>query len=71
MSDNVYSVTEIYGSSKHSIADAVTNAVETAAQTIRHTEWFEVFEIRGHIDNDKVAHYQVGVKIGFRYERAK
>lgn len=69
MSDNVYSVTEIYGSSKNSVDDAIANAVETASQTIRHTEWFEVSEIRGHIKNDKVAHYQVGVKVGFRYER--
>lgn len=70
MSDNVYSVTEIYGSSKESIEDAVRNAVETAAKTVRNTEWFQVTEIRGHIQGDKVAHFQVGVKIGFRYERS-
>ncbi len=71
MSDNVYSVTEIYGSSEESIEDAVRNAVETAAKTVRNTEWFQVTEIRGHIQGDTVAHFQVGVKIGFRYERAK
>jgi len=70
MSDNVYSVTEIYGSSKESLEDAVRNAVETAAKTVRNTEWFEVTEIRGHIQADKVAHFQVGVKIGFRFERS-
>jgi hypothetical protein len=71
MSDNVYSVTEIYGSSQDSIDDAIRNAVQTAGETVRNTEWFQVSEIRGHIEDGKVAHFQVGVKIGFRYERAK
>lgn len=69
MSDNVYSVTEIYGSSAKSLDDAIRNAVETAGKSIRHLEWFEVSEIRGHIEDDRVAHFQVGVKLGFRYER--
>ena len=69
MSDNVYSVTEVFGSSSQSIDDAIANAVRTAGQTIRNLEWFEVSEIRGHIDNDRIAHFQVGVKLGFRYER--
>jgi hypothetical protein len=70
MSDNVYSVTEIYGSSQDSIDDAIRNAVQTAGETVRNTEWFQVSEIRGHIEDGKVAHFQVGVKIGFRYERS-
>jgi len=70
MSDNVYSVTEIYGSSKLSIDDAITNAVSTAGKTLRSLEWFEVTTIRGHIEEGGVAHFQVGVKVGFRYERA-
>jgi flavin-binding protein dodecin len=69
MSDNVYSVTEVYGSSANSVDEAIRNAVETAGKKLRHLEWFEVSEIRGHIENDKVAHFQVGVKLGFRYER--
>lgn len=69
MSDNVYSVTEVYGSSSDSVEDAIGNAVGTAGKTLKNLEWFEVSEIRGHISNDKVAHYQVGVKLGFRYER--
>ena len=69
MADNIYSVTEIYGSSTDSVDDAVRNAVETAGESIRNLEWFEVTEIRGHIKDDKVAHFQVGVKLGFRYER--
>lgn len=71
MSDNVYSVTEIYGSSSESIEDAVRNAVKTAGQTLRNLDWFEVSEIRGHVDNDQVAYFQVGVKLGFRYESRK
>jgi hypothetical protein len=71
MSDNVYSVTEIYGSSRDSIDDAIRNAVQTAGETVRNTEWFQVSEIRGHIEDGKVAHFQVGVKIGFRYQRSK
>lgn len=69
MSAHVYSVTEVYGSSPDSLDDAIRNAVRTAASTLRHLEWFEVTEIRGHIDNDQVGHFQVGVKLGFRYEK--
>ena len=69
MSDHVYAVTEIVGSSKDSMEDAVKGAVATASKTLRNLEWFEVTEIRGHIENDKVGHFQVGVKLGFRYEK--
>lgn len=69
MSRHVYSVTEVYGSSPDSLEDAIRNAVGTAAGTLRNLEWFEVSEIRGHIDSDKVGHFQVGVKLGFRYEK--
>ena len=67
--DHVYPVTEIYGSSTESIEDAIRNAVATAHQSIRNLAWFEVTEIRGHIGNDgTVAHFQVGVKLGFRFD---
>jgi flavin-binding protein dodecin len=69
MPDNVYTVTEVYGSSKESLEGAITNAVETAAGTLRNIEWFEVSEIRGFVRDDKIAYYQVGMKLGFRYER--
>ena len=69
MSDHVYSVTEIYGSSSDSIDAAIENAVSTASKTLKNLEWFEVSEIRGHLKDGQVAHYQVGVKLGFRYER--
>ncbi len=67
--DNVYAITEVVGSSKNSIEEAVGNALQTASQTLRNLEWFEVTQIRGHVENGKVGHYQVGVKLGMRYER--
>lgn len=67
--ENVYAITEIVGSSKNSVEEAIENALQTAAQTLRNLEWFEVTQIRGHLENGKVGHYQVGVKLGMRYER--
>ncbi len=69
MSDHVYSVTEIVGSSESSIEDAIQNAVRTASATLRNLEWFEVKDIRGHIAQTGVAHFQVVMKLGFRYEK--
>jgi len=68
MSDHVYSVTEVYGSSAENLDTAIRNAVSTASKSLRNLEWFEVTEIRGHIVDGGVGHYQVGVKLGFRYE---
>ncbi|MPY69021.1 MAG: hypothetical protein GEU92_02925 [Alphaproteobacteria bacterium] len=68
MSDNVYAVTEVVGSSSQSTDDAIRNAISTAGGKLRNLEWFEVVETRGHIENAKVAHFQVTLKIGFRYE---
>lgn len=66
--ENVYAITHIVGSSKDSIQDAVRSAVKTASKTLRNLEWFEVSEVRGHISNGEVAHFQVVVKLGFRYD---
>jgi len=68
MSDHVYKKIEIVGSSKQSSDDAVRNALARAAGTVRHMDWFEVVETRGHIVDGQVAHWQVVVKIGFRLE---
>ncbi len=68
MSDNVYAVTELVGTSPNSIEDAVQGAVRTAAKTLRNLDWFEVKNVRGHIENGAIVHYQVAVKIGFRYD---
>lgn len=68
MADNVYKKLDLVGSSTSSIEDAIAGAIGRAAQTMRNLDWFEVTEIRGHIEDGKVAHYQVGVKVGFRLE---
>ena len=68
MSDHVYKLVEVVGSSATSSDDAIRNAIETAARTVRHIDWFQVTETRGHVAQDKVAHFQVTVKIGFRIE---
>jgi dodecin len=68
MSDHVYKLVEVVGSSAAGTDDAIRNAIETAARTVRHIDWFEVTETRGHVVQDKVAHFQVTVKIGFRIE---
>lgn len=69
MSNKIYSVTELVGSSDKTVEDAIQNAVSTAARTLRHLDWFEVTEIRGHIEDGRVAHYQVAMKLGLQYER--
>lgn len=68
MSNHTYRVTEIVGSSPDSVADAVKSAVSRASQTLRGLDWFEVTEIRGHIEDGQVGHFQVGLKVGFRLE---
>ena len=71
MQDAVYAVTEIVGSSSKSLEDAIRNAVLTSAKTLRKLEWFEVTQIRGHVENGDVAHFQVMLKLGLRYEDDK
>ena len=65
---HVYAITEIVGTSEKSIEDAIEQAVQVAGQTLRNLDWFELANVRGHIKDGKVAHYQVAVKLGFRYE---
>lgn len=68
MSEHVYSVTEIVGTSPHGIQQAVDNAIARAAKTLRNLDWFEVTETRGHLGEGRVASYQVTLKVGFRME---
>ena len=68
MSSNVYSVSEIVGTSTTSIDEAIQLGVARAAKTLRGLDWFEVTEVRGHIEDGKVAHFQVGMKVGFRMD---
>jgi flavin-binding protein dodecin len=66
--DHVYKIVELAGTSKESIDDAIRTAIARAHQTVRHMRWFEVAQIRGHIDNGAVDHYQVVLKVGFTME---
>ena len=68
MSDHIYKKTEIVGSSKVSIEDAIDGALARASKTIKNLDWFEVTETRGHIVGGKVGHYQVTLKVGFRLD---
>lgn len=65
MSEHVYKITELTGSSTKGTDDAVRNAVARAAKTLENLRWFEVVETRGHIENGEIAHWQVTIKIGF------
>ena len=66
MSSNTYKLVELVGSSPNSSDDAVRNALAKAAVMIKNMDWFQVVETRGHIENGKVAHFQVTLKVGFR-----
>lgn len=68
MSAHTYKLIELVGSSTVGTDDAIRNAIAKAAQTVKHMDWFEVVETRGHIVDGKIAHYQVTIKIGFRIE---
>ena len=63
--DHVYKKVELVGSSENSIEEAIENAIARANQTLKNLGWFEVVETRGHLENGKVAHYQVTIKVGF------
>jgi flavin-binding protein dodecin len=65
MSDHVYKMVELVGSSETSIEDAIQTAIKRASQTLRHLHWFEVVQTRGHIKDGEVRHYQVVLNAGF------
>jgi len=68
MSDHVYKMIELTGSSEKGIEDAIQKAVSKASQTVRNMRWFQVMDTRGHIDNNQIQHWQVTIKIGFTME---
>ena len=68
MSNRTYRVTEVVGTSPDGIDDAIKNAVERASRTLRHLDWFEVTQVRGQVVDNRVEHFQVGLKLGFRLE---
>ena len=65
---HVYKKVDLVGSSTESIEGAVNNAIERAAKTINNLNWFEIVQVRGHIEDGQVAHYQVELKVGFRLD---
>ncbi len=68
MSNHTYRVTEIVGSSPEGVDQAIRNGVQRAAETLRNLDWFEVTEIRGHLEQGQVGHVQVTMKVGFRLD---
>jgi dodecin len=68
MSSRTYRVTEIVGTSPESVDSAIKNGIARAARSLRHIDWFEVTEVRGHVTDGEVEHFQVGLKVGFRLE---
>jgi flavin-binding protein dodecin len=70
MSEHTYKMLELVGSSTTSVEDAINNALAEAGKSVRFMEWFEVLETRGHIEDNKVAHFQVTIKVGFRIDKS-
>jgi flavin-binding protein dodecin len=68
MTDHVYKLVDLVGTSSESIERAIENAIARASQTTRNLRWFQVSEVRGHVDDGRVAHYQVVVKAAFTIE---
>ena len=68
MTDHVYKHLELTGSSSKGMQDAVENAIERASKTVRGMQWFKVTDTRGHIENGKIAHWQVTINVGFTLE---
>ncbi|GAB7029790.1 dodecin [Streptomyces sp. NPDC021749] len=70
MTDRTYRVTDIVGTSQQSVDAAIKNGIKRASQTLRNLDWFEITEVRGHLLDGEIDHYQVGLKVGFRLEDA-
>lgn len=68
MNDHVYKKVELVGSSKTSVTQAIETAIARASKTMRNLDWFEVDQIRGHIKDGEIEHYQVVMKVGFRID---
>ncbi|MFG2888758.1 dodecin [Streptomyces sp. NPDC048248] len=70
MTDRTYRVTEIVGTSQASVDAAIRNGIKRASGTLRNLDWFEITQVRGHLVDGEIDHYQVGLKVGFRLEEA-
>ncbi len=70
MQDHIYKIVELAGSSDSGYEDAIQNAITRASQSIRHLRWFEVTEMRGHVENGRIKHFQIVIRVGFTLEDA-
>ena len=68
MADHIYSISELVGSSSVSVDEAIRGAIARASKTLHNLDWFEVTNIRGHIENDQLSNFQVTLKVGFRVD---
>jgi flavin-binding protein dodecin len=68
MTDNVYSISEIVGTSPEGVDQAIRNAITRAHRTLRNLDWFEVAEVRGYLSDGAIDHFQVRLKVGFRLD---
>ena len=68
MSDHVYRITEVVGSSSDSVQQAIQNGIDRVSRTVRNVEWFEATDIRGRVSDGQIEAYQVSLKVGFRLE---
>ncbi len=71
VTDRTYRVTEIVGTSQTSVDAAIRNGIKRASETLRNLDWFEITQVRGHLVDGEIDHYQVGLKVGFRLEEAE
>jgi hypothetical protein len=69
LSNHTYSISEIVGTSNEGVDAAIRSGISEAAKTLRNLDWFEIKEIRGHLENGEIADWQVTIKLGFRLER--
>lgn len=68
MTNHTYRVTEIVGTSQEGVDEAIRNGVARASETLHNLGWFEITQVRGQIEDGRIAHYQVGLKVGFRLD---
>ena len=68
MSDAIYRVTEVVGTSSESVQQAIRNGIDRVSRTVRNVEWFETTEIRGRVEDGQIVAFQVGLKVGFKLE---
>ncbi|MFI7402524.1 dodecin [Streptomyces sp. NPDC049541] len=70
MTNHTYRVTEIVGTSPDGVDQAIRNGITRASQTLHNLDWFEVTQVRGQIEEGRIAHWQVGLKVGFRLDES-